>query len=44
MQINEIDPAKTAMIVVDMQNDFVAVGAPWKRRLRVPWCRSSLKP
>lgn len=28
MQINEIDPARTAMIVVDMQNDFVAVGAP----------------
>jgi nicotinamidase-related amidase len=28
MQINAIDPAKTAMIVVDMQNDFVATGAP----------------
>ena len=28
MQINEIDPARTAMIVVDMQNDFVATGAP----------------
>ena len=28
MQINEIDPARTVMIVVDMQNDFVAVGAP----------------
>jgi ureidoacrylate peracid hydrolase len=28
MQINEIDPARTAMIVVDMQNDFVAAGAP----------------
>ena len=28
MQINDIDPAKTAMIVVDMQNDFVAAGAP----------------
>ncbi len=26
MKITEIDPAKTAMIVVDMQNDFVAVG------------------
>jgi len=24
MQINATDPAKTAMIVVDMQNDFVA--------------------
>jgi biuret amidohydrolase len=28
MQIDKIDPAKTAMIVVDMQNDFVAAGAP----------------
>ena len=28
MQINDIDPARTAMIVVDMQNDFVAAGAP----------------
>jgi ureidoacrylate peracid hydrolase len=27
MQINDIYPKKTAMIVVDMQNDFVAVGA-----------------
>ena len=26
MQVNAIDPAKTAMIVVDMQNDFVAPG------------------
>jgi ureidoacrylate peracid hydrolase len=28
MQINNIDPDRTAMIVVDMQNDFVAPGAP----------------
>src|SRR5262245_59941822 len=28
MQIDAIDPKKTAMIVVDMQNDFVAVGGP----------------
>jgi biuret amidohydrolase len=28
MQIDRIDPARTAMIVVDMQNDFVAPGAP----------------
>ena len=28
MQINEIDPTRTAMIVVDMQNDIVAAGAP----------------
>src|SRR6202040_2178726 len=27
MQIDAIDPKKTAMIVVDMQNDFVAAGA-----------------
>ena len=27
MQIEVIDPSKTAMIVVDMQNDFVASGA-----------------
>jgi len=28
MQIDVINPKKTAMIVVDMQNDFVAAGAP----------------
>ena len=28
LKIDRIDPARTAMIVVDMQNDFVAVGAP----------------
>jgi nicotinamidase-related amidase len=27
MQVDTIDPAKAAMIVVDMQNDFVAAGA-----------------
>jgi hypothetical protein len=27
MQVKQINPAKTAMIVVDMQNDFVAAGA-----------------
>jgi hypothetical protein len=27
MQVDVIDPAKTVMIVVDMQNDFVAAGA-----------------
>src|SRR5215213_4900298 len=26
--VEQIDPSKTAMIVVDMQNDFVATGAP----------------
>lgn len=28
LQINQIDPKKTALLVVDMQNDFVASGAP----------------
>jgi biuret amidohydrolase len=28
MQVDVINPIKTAMIVVDMQNDFVAPGAP----------------
>jgi len=28
MRVVEIDPANTAMIVLDMQNDFVAAGAP----------------
>ena len=28
MQVDAINPATTAMIVVDMQNDFVAAGAP----------------
>jgi len=27
MQVDVINPKKTAMIVVDMQNDFVAPGA-----------------
>jgi ureidoacrylate peracid hydrolase len=26
--VESIDPMKTALIVVDMQNDFVAPGAP----------------
>ena len=30
MRIDAIDPKKTAMIVVDMQNDFVAVGAAFE--------------
>ena len=46
MQINEIDPAKTAMIVVDMQNDFVAAGAPMETpaaRAMVPKLAEALK-
>ena len=27
-KVESIDPMKTALIVVDMQNDFVAPGAP----------------
>jgi len=40
-----IDPARTAMIVVDMQNDFVAKGAPMETpaaRAMVPMLRTSL--
>ncbi len=45
MRINTIDPAKTAIIVVDMQNDFVAAGAPMETpaaramvpKLSKPW-------
>jgi len=46
MQINEIDPARTAMIVVDMQNDFVASGAPMETpaaRAMVPLLGDALK-
>src|SRR5699024_8407552 len=31
--INNIDPKKTALIVVDMQNDFIAPGAPLETRM-----------
>ena len=30
-QISQIDPQTAALIVVDMQNDFVAVGAPMEK-------------
>ena len=46
MQINEINPGKTAMIVVDMQNDFVAPGAPMETpaaRKMVPRLAEALK-
>jgi nicotinamidase-related amidase len=46
MQINKIDPSKTAMIVVDMQNDFVAAGAPMETpaaRAMVPRLVEALK-
>ncbi len=46
MQIDAIDPAKTAMIVVDMQNDFVAAGAPIEvsaARAMVPKLAEALK-
>ena len=46
MRVNTIDPAKTAMIVVDMQNDFVAAGAPMETpaaRAMVPKLAEALK-
>jgi biuret amidohydrolase len=46
MQVNAIDPTKTVMIVVDMQNDFVAVGAPIETpaaRAMVPKLLEALK-
>lgn len=45
MQLNQIDPARTAMIVVDMQNDFVAGGAPMETpaaRAMIPRLAASL--
>ncbi|HXC14052.1 MAG TPA: isochorismatase family cysteine hydrolase [Stellaceae bacterium] len=44
--VDTIDPAKTAMIVVDMQNDFVASGAPIEvaaARAMVPKLAEALK-
>jgi len=46
MRVETIDPAKTAMIVVDMQNDFVAAGAPMETpaaRAMVPKLAEVLK-
>ena len=46
MLIDTIDPVKTAMIVVDMQNDFVASGAPIEvsaARAMVPKLAEALK-
>src|SRR6202521_1209021 len=46
MHIDVIDPKKTAMIVVDMQNDFVAAGAPMETpaaRVMVPKLAAALK-
>ncbi len=46
MQIDVIDPKKTAMIVVDMQNDFVASGATMETpaaRAVVPKLADALK-
>jgi ureidoacrylate peracid hydrolase len=46
MQVEKIDPAKTAMIVVDMQNDFVAAGAAMETpaaRAMVPRLVEALK-
>jgi biuret amidohydrolase len=46
MQVDPIDPARTAIIVVDMQNDFVASGAPMETpaaRAMVPKLAETLK-
>jgi len=46
MQVDAIDPGRTAMIVVDMQNDFVATGAPMETpaaRAMVPKLAEALK-
>ena len=46
MNIHHIDANKTAMIVVDMQNDFVAAGAPMETpaaRAMVPRLAEALK-
>src|SRR5215210_6122856 len=46
MQVNTIDPARAAMIVVDMQNDFVAAGAPMETpaaRAMVPKLAEALR-
>src|SRR5262245_38630855 len=46
MQVDEINPLKTALIVVDMQNDFVAPGAPMETpaaRAMVPRLAEALK-
>src|SRR5499425_635186 len=46
MHVNEIDPARTAMIVVDMQNDFISAGAPMETpaaRAMVPKLVEALK-
>jgi biuret amidohydrolase len=45
-RVETVDPRKTAMIVVDMQNDFVAVGAPMETpaaRAMVPNLAGALK-
>ena len=32
-KVSEINPAKTALIIVDMENDFVAEGAPLRAKM-----------
>ena len=46
MQVDMIDPARTVIIVVDMQNDFVAAGAPMETpaaRAMIPKLAEALK-
>jgi nicotinamidase-related amidase len=45
-QVNTIDPRTTALVVVDMQNDFVAAGAPMEKaaaRAMVPTLKRALQ-
>lgn len=45
-RVESMDPARTAMVVVDMQHDFVAVGAPMETpaaRAMVPVLAKALK-
>lgn len=45
MKLEQIDPARTVMIVVDMQNDFVGEGAPMETpaaRAMVPTLAAAL--
>lgn len=45
-KVDRIEPAKTALIVVDMENDFVAVGAPMETpagRIMVPTLKRAIE-
>ena len=44
MQVDVIDPGKTAMIVVDMQTISWPLALRWKHLPLALWCRSLPKP